>query len=132
VYQINLITPPDKLYNDVQQVLLVSFSKELQNSFQEEYLKLIEEDVNVYVYNGQTYDKEEINWLLDTFKQVDIVVIDLDNVPTFLRELMSYMIAKPKTYWLTKAVDSVYNHISNNKVYNFEFLFKLGGPSETK
>lgn len=127
MYQINLITPPDKLYNDVQQLLLISFSKELQNSIQKEYLKKTEEDVNVYVYNGQVYDKDEVSWLLDVFKQVDIVIIDLDNVPVFLRELMSYMIAKPKTYWLTNAVDSVYNHISNNRVYNFDFLLKLGG-----
>lgn len=130
MYQVNIITPPDKLHNDVQQFLLVSPTKDLQNSFQENFLNKIEEDVNVYFYNCQHYDKSQVEWLLDVFKQVDTVIIDLDNVPPFIRELMSYMIAKPKTFWLTNAVDSVYNHISKNRIYNFDFLQNLGGKIE--
>jgi DNA-dependent RNA polymerase auxiliary subunit epsilon len=41
------------------------------------------------------------------------------------------MISKNKTYWLTNSQDSVYNSLSNNKVYNLEFLSNIGDNFET-
>jgi hypothetical protein len=41
------------------------------------------------------------------------------------------MIAKPKTFWLTKGENVVYNKLSNNRVNDFKFLSNLGGNFET-
>jgi hypothetical protein len=42
------------------------------------------------------------------------------------------MIAKNKTYWLTNSQDSVYNSLSSNKIYNLDFLSKIGDNFETQ
>ena len=128
---INIITPPDKLFNDAVQVLLVFPSKELQTSVQE-HLVDIEDDINIYVYDREVYSDNDTDWLLTVFKMSDITIIDVDMVKPYLRDLLSYMIAKPKTYWLTKGENRVYNKLSNNRFNDFKFLSKLGGNFETK
>lgn len=130
--QIKIITSPDILYNDSVQILLISPSKNLQKEMQDKYLASTREDVNVYYFNDEVYDKENINWLLSVFKMSDIVIIDIDNSPAYLRDLLSYMIGKNKTYWLTNAHDIVYNHISENKVYTLDFMSTIGGNFETE
>ena len=130
--QIKIITSPDILYNDSVQILLISPSKNLQKEMQDKYLASTKDDVNVYYFNDKVYDKENINWLLSVFKMSDIVIIDIDNSPAYLRDLLSYMIGKNKTYWLTNAHDIVYNHISKNKVYTLDFMSTIGGNFETE
>ena len=128
---INIITPPDKLFNDAVQVLLVYPATDLKNAIQDKLID-IEDDINIYVYDKENYSTEDIDWLLTIFKMSDIAIIDVDNVQSHARDLLSYMIAKPKTFWLTKGENRVYNKLSNNKIKDFEFLSKLGGNFEKK
>lgn len=128
---INIITPPDKLFNDAVQVLLVYPTTDLKNAIQDKLVD-IEDDINIYVYDKENYSTEDIDWLLTIFKMSDIAIIDVDNVQSHARDLLSYMIAKPKTFWLTKGENRVYNKLSNNKIKDFEFLSKLGGNFEKK
>ena len=129
--KINIVTPPDLLFNDSLQLLLVYPSKSLQDELQDTFLAQSNNDVNVYVYDKPVYDKDEITWLLSVFKQCDVAIVDVDNASTWGRDLSSYMISKNKTYWLTNSQDSVYNSLSNNKVYNLDFLSKIGDNFET-
>jgi hypothetical protein len=55
-------------------------------------------------------------------KIVDYVIFDVDNSASEVRDLASYIIANPNTYWLTNSIDSVYNNISINRVYDLSFL----------
>ena len=128
---INIITPPDKLFNDAVQVLLVYPTTDLQNAIQDNLVD-IEDDINIYIYDKENYSTEDIDWLLTIFKMSDITIIDVDNVQSHARDLLGYMIAKPKTFWLTKGENRVYNKLSNNKIKDFEFLSKLGGNFEKK
>ena len=128
---INIITPPDKLFNDAVQVLLVYPTTDLKNAIQDKLVD-IEDDINIYVYDKENYSTEDIDWLLTIFKMSDIAIIDVDNVQSHARDLLSYMIAKPKTFWLTKGENRVYNKLSNNRFNDFKFLSKLGGNFETK
>ena len=128
---INIITPPDKLFNDAVQVLLVYPTTDLKNAIQDKLVD-IEDDINIYVYDKENYSTEDIDWLLTIFKMSDIAIIEVDNVQSHARDLLSYMIAKPKTFWLTKGENRVYNKLSNNKIKDFEFLSKLGGNFEKK
>ena len=114
------------LFNDSIQLLLLYPSKTLQDELQDKFLANTDIDVNVYVYDKPVYTKEEVDWVLSVFKQCDTVIIDVDNTSPWIRDLSSYMIAKSKTYWLTNSQDSVYNSLSNNKVYNLDFLSKIG------
>lgn len=130
--QIKIITAPDILYNDSIQILLVSPSKTLQKELQDKYLATTDHDINVYYFNEEVYNKENTAWLLSVFKMSDITIIDVDNTPSYLRDLLSYMIGKNKTYWLTNAHDIVYSHISDNRVYTLDFMSTIGGNFETK
>lgn len=114
------------LFNDCLQLLLVYPSKQVQDELQNKFLTNTGVDVNIYVYDKPVYDKKEVEWLLNVFKQCDTAIVDVDNASPWARDLASYMIAKPKTYWLTNSQDSVYNNLSNNKVYNLDFLSKIG------
>ena len=124
--KINIITPPDILYNDNYQILLIYPSKPLQDELQDKFLNSTDTSVNVYYYDKPVYTKEETDWLLSVFKMCDLALIDIDNTSPWARDLLSFMIAKPKTYWLTNSQDSVYNSLSNNKVYNLDFLSTTG------
>ena len=109
---INLITPPDKVYSDAISVLVVFPSKALQEQIQNEIFPNAKESINVYLYDKPQYTLADTDWLLSVFSLSQIVIIDVDQCPPYVKDLLSFMIAKPKTYWLTNAVDSVYNHIA--------------------
>jgi hypothetical protein len=114
------------LLNDSLQLLLVYPSKQLQNEIQDTFLNSTPLGVNVYYYSKPNYTKEDADWLINIFKICDTAIVDVDNTAPWARDLLSYMIAKPKTYWLTNSQDSVYNSLSNNKVYNLDFLSTIG------
>lgn len=120
------------LFNDSFQLLIIYPSKQLQDELQHNFLASTDININVYVYDKPVYTKEEVNWLLSIFKQCDVAIVDVDNTSPWVRDLLSYIIAKPKTYWLTNSQDSVYNRLSNNKVYNLDFLSAIGDNFETE
>ncbi len=128
---INLITPPDKVFSDAVNILIMFPSKDLQQQIQNEVFPNAKENINVYLYDKPQYTNVDVDWLLSVFSLCQIVIVDVDQCPPHVRDLLSFMIAKPKTYWLTNAVDSVYNHISSNRIYNVSILSSaLGGISE--
>ena len=120
--KINIITPPDKIFSDCKSILLLHPSKEILDSLQEEFLLTLDEDINIYNYDKNVYSPEDIDWLLSVFHYCSICILNLDRMDPTTRSLASYFIAKPKTYWLTNSDQPVYNHISNSRVYNLDFL----------
>ena len=130
--KINLITPPDILHNDSYQMLVMYPSKDTQKYLQYEFLGKTDFPINLYYYDKEKYNKEEIDWLLNAFNLCNVVIIDVDNVQPFIKDLLSYFIAKSKTYWLTNSQETVYNHISKNKVYTLDFLQNLAGDQIEK
>ena len=50
-----------------------------------------------------------IDWLLDVFNMCDLCIMNLDECDKEIRNLGSYLVSFPKTYWLTKAENIVYN-----------------------
>jgi hypothetical protein len=107
-------------------MLLVCPSTKVQDELQKTHFPKAKEDINVYYFDKSSYNKDEIDWLLNVFQQCDVVIVDIDNCPPFIKDAVSFMIAKTKTYWLTNSHDTVYNHISKNKVYTLDFLSKIG------
>jgi len=129
---INIITPPDVLYHDAIEVLLLCTSDVVKNEVQQALVD-IEHDINIYVYEpNEILTDNDIDWILNIFTKSQITIIEIDKVPAVLQPILSYMIAKPKTFWLTNGNNRVYNKLSNNRVHDFEFLSNLGGNFEAK
>lgn len=129
--KVNFITKPDVIYADCLSILLINPTSEVTSQLQSILLK---SDVacNVYFYDEKKAAPEDIDWILKTFKLANVCILNLDQAGPEVRQLSSYLIAKPKTYWLTNAEDSVYNHISSNRIYNLDFLSTIGGYFETE
>ena len=60
---INLITPPDKVYSDAISVLVVFPSKDLQQQIQNEIFPNAKESINVYLYDKPQYTLADTDWL---------------------------------------------------------------------
>lgn len=123
---ITLVTPPDKYYSQEYSFLLIYPSAVVKSQFQD-LIENIDKQLVVYLYEKDNKDHEP-EWLLDTFYKADCVIIDVDNCDTKVRDLVSYFIAKDKTFWLTNSGDNLYNVISKNRIFNLDFLIsKIGG-----
>jgi hypothetical protein len=131
MHKINLITPPDKLFNNNFSFLLIYPSSSVKEQFQNA-IATVDYPFNVYFYETDPLSHDP-DWLLSMAKIADIVILDIDNSEPEIRNLTSYLIANPNTFWLTKDTKSFYNKLSINKVYNLDFIQKkIGEYFETQ
>lgn len=128
VPKLNLITPPDKLFNECYSILLIYPSDATKDELQE-HIKLQDRDVNVYLYNQDDHE-QDLDWLLSVCHIVDVVVLNLDNSSPEVRKLASYIISKSNTYWLTNEANPLYTMLSVKQIYNLDFLTQEGLLSE--
>lgn len=129
--KVNLITPPDILYDDCYSVLLIYPSNHIKDQFNDILLSQ-DTSINVYLYESE-YDDHEPNWLLSVLDRVDLVIYDIDNSESLLNALSGYIISKNKTYWLTNGENLFYNKLSKNRVYDIESILEnIGGNFEKK
>ena len=124
--KINLITPPDKLYNTNIQYLLVKPSTKVKVQFQT-MLSDIKEDINVYVFDGEESD---IDWLLGVAQIVDFVIIDVDNCDQLTKLFISLLLTQPNTHYITNDEITPYKLLSRNRIYNFEWLNEVLNDAE--
>jgi hypothetical protein len=130
ISKVNLITYPDQIFSDTIKLLFISKNSSLKDELQS-YIAKGNVDMDIYLTEERILDNQQIDWLFNVFNMCNICVLDLDSTNPQIRQLASYFIAKPKTYYLTNEVDSLYNHISNRQVYNLEFLHQIGGNLES-
>ena len=112
---LNLITSPDKLFNENTSLLLVNPSdivKENFNSFAQQF----EQNVNLYLYEN---NEEELGWLLEVAQSVDHIILDIDNTK-ISQWIIGYLLGFGKTFYLTNTPESVYNVINNNRIYELK------------
>ncbi len=126
--KLNLITPPDKLFNDCISILLIYPSNAIKDELQD-HIKLQDKDVNVYMYQQEEHEQNH-DWLLSVCRMVDYVIFDIDNSSPDVRMLASYIVSKSNTYWLTNAVNPVYTLLSVKQIYNLDFLKQEGNFNE--
>ncbi len=129
--KINLITPPDKLFNLNASILLVNPSIELKQQMQK-YLSQSIDDVNIFIYDD--IDKD-YNWLLSTHRDVDASLIDIDNCDPTTKLFVTFMIAHPETYYITSDETTPYGLISKNRIYNLDampFFVNIGEDKESE
>ena len=126
--KLNLITPPDKLFNDSLSILLIYPSDDIKNDLQE-VIKDSTDDVNVFIYALEDTE-QDLDWLLSVCSLVEYVIFNVDDSSPDVRKLASYIISKSNTYWLTKEPNPLYTMLSVKQIYNLDFLNPEGTFSE--
>lgn len=116
--KINVITPPDKLFNLNPSILLVKPSLEVKQQMQK-YLSTSIDDVNVFIYE---HTEEDFDWLLSVHFRADVTVIDIDNCDPTTKLFVTFMIAHPETYYITNDAITPYGLISKNRIYNLDAI----------
>jgi hypothetical protein len=119
---IHLITPPDKLYNNNFDILLIYPNKDIKTQIQTVITKW-KQSLNIYVYEIDPAE-ENIDWLLSVAKMSDLIIFDIDNSSPNIRKLASYIVANTNTYWLTNEAQPVYTSLSIKRIYDLSFLEK--------
>tara|TARA_B100000035_G_scaffold300271_1_gene295738 strand:+ start:306 stop:698 length:393 start_codon:yes stop_codon:yes gene_type:complete len=112
---LNLITSPDKLFNNNPSLLLVNPSDTIKENFNY-HAKEFETGVNLYLYENI---EEELGWLLDIAQSVDYIVLDIDNTKNN-HWIIGHLLGFGKTYYLTNTPNSVYNVINTNRIYELK------------
>ena len=124
-----VITPPDKLFNQNTNFLFIYPNSDVRKQLTE-ILRNATGRQNIYLYD-QPDDEQEIDWLLSVANMCDAVILDIDNSSQDVRNLSSYLVSLPQTYWLTQNDTSCYNKLSVNRIYNLNVIENLiGGQIE--
>jgi len=116
--KINLITPPDKLFNLNPGYLLIKPSTKLKLQFQQ-ILSKIDEDLNVYVFDT---DENNIEWMLSVCQQADFIIIDVDNCDPITKSFVTFILAQPNVQYITNDEITPYQLISRNRIYNLDWI----------
>ena len=116
--KINLITPPDKLFNLNPSYLLIKPSTKVKMQFQQ-ILSQSDEDLNVFIYDT---DETNIEWMLSVAQQVDVIIVDFDNCDEITKQFATLLLAQPNTHYITSDEITPYNLISRNRIYNLDWI----------
>ena len=120
--KLNLITEPDKLFNQNPSVLLINPSDAVKEEFNQR-AKQFDSDVNVYMYEiGDPDVPSNIKWLIEIVNSANIIVFDVNG--TFQdRWLIGYILNKNNCYYFWNGSEVfAYHLINTNKIYDLEFL----------
>ncbi len=116
--KINLITPPDNLFNSNLTYLLVKPSTKIKVQFQT-ILSSIDEEINVYVYDDDTID---VAWMLNAANNSDVIIVDIDNCDPITKNFIALLLSLPITHWITGDETTPWGLISRNRIYNLDWL----------
>lgn len=119
--KINVITPPDVLHNQATSFFLVQPTTEIRQQFQI-LLQNFDRPCNIYLYDPKTDEERNYDWLLNISRMVDYNIIDLDNMSHIEKNLASYLISLPNSFYLTNDEYTPYNMISVNRIYDLDWL----------
>lgn len=119
--QITVITPPDKLFNSNPSLLVVTPSNDTKIKIHD-FISSYPSKLNVYYYEESDSDVE---WLISVIPIVDCAIFDLDNSGPIIKSFSSYIISKSNVFYLTNDTITPYNLISNNRVYDLNFLSNI-------
>lgn len=111
---INLITSPDKVFNETPSIALINLADGYKEQLNEIF-KLFDGNLNLYLSDNEA----QVQWLLDIVQNVDYIILDIDNT-TENQWLIGYLLHFEKTFYLTEATHMLYNTINVNRIYSVE------------
>ena len=124
--KLNLITPPDKLFNQNINYLLIKPSTDIKIQFQQILSQLID-DINVFIFDEKESD---MDWMLSVAHQCDAVIIDIDNCDPVTKNFVSYLLSMPYCHYITTDELTPWNLISKNRIYNLDILIQEDDEDE--
>ena len=116
---ITVITPPDFLANNNFKLMLINPGIEIRQCLNT-LLSKNTQPIDIYLYEDT--ESTNLDWVLQNVESSDIVVVDVDNCGSILKNIVSYIISKPRTFYLTNDEVTPYNIISNNRIYDLDWL----------
>lgn len=120
---INVITPPDFLYNENPNVLLINPSEQCKDSLNTLLLQL-DTGLNLYLYDNHN----DAQWILQAAAASDFVFVDIDNSGIQLKLIVGHLLSMNKTFYLTNDNSLPYNKLNPNKLDSVDiFANKLRG-----
>jgi len=126
---INLITPPDKVFNLTPGIFLIKPNVNLKLQFQN-ILSNVDEDINVFIFDKDDFD---VIWLLDVLNQADLIVVDIDNCDDLTSKFVSYILTHTNVFYLTNDNITPWHLLNRNRIYNLDCIkdkFKNGYDDE--
>jgi hypothetical protein len=114
--KINIITPPDNVFNFNSNYLLVKPSLSLKEKFQ---LTIREQknESNVFIYEENDQD---LIWLLSVSHQADVIIVDVDNCDSITKQFLGVLLMNPNSCYLTNDNNSHWNLINRNRIFNLD------------
>ena len=116
--KITVITPPDRLFNDTLSYLLVKPSLHVKQQFQAILSQSID-DLNVFIFDQEDTD---ISWLLSVARDVDCVIIDVDNCDPVTKMFVTFILAQPNAHYITMDELTPYKLISKNRIFSLDWI----------
>lgn len=124
--KLNIISPPDQLFNQNPGYLLVRPSKVLKTEFHH-MISNSEEEVNVFIFDeGDT----DVQWLLSVSHQVGFIIIDADNCDDRIRPFIGILLMHPNSCYIANTDSTNWELISRNRIYNLDGLLECMGGSD--
>jgi hypothetical protein len=119
---VNVITPPDKLFDHATKIFLIHPGVETRKNISS-ILEGVHKPINIYLYEEPT--GMHMEWVLDVCNDCTYCILDLDNSGEMIRKFASILIAKPNTFYLTNDEVTPYNLISANRIFDLHWLDRL-------
>jgi len=114
--RLNLITPPDNLFNFNPGYLIVKPSPALKLQVKQ-FFNAAGDDINVYIFDENDTD---LQWLLSCSRMSDIIVIDIDHCDEITKNFVSFMLIHPRSFYITNDEDSPWKLISKRRIYEMD------------
>jgi len=112
---ITLITPPDKYYGSALNILIAACGLEDQREILNT-LKHVDLDVSLCIYDPVMNDN--IDWLLNTTQQSDIIIIDL-RYNHIIAHVFGWMLNKNNCYYFCDdSIAESYSLLNKNRIKN--------------
>ena len=118
--KINLITPPDKLKNDLPSVLIVNPDQGIKQQFND-VAKQIKTDFNLYMFEEEV--GVDTDWLLDVANYVDYILINIDECKA-TQCAVGHLLRFPNSWYMTKNDHVPYKKININRIFDLESFVK--------
>lgn len=114
---INIISPPDNIFNQNANYLLVRPTNTLKLELQQLLIET-DEEVNVFVFDEKDTD---VAWLMSVSQYAGVIVVDIDNCDTSLYPFIGLLLLHPNSCYISSNPQP-WHLISRKRIFNLEGL----------
>lgn len=127
--KINLVSPPDTVFNHNFSVVLINTTPEEQEKVSLFLAKQGDErEINIFVYNNESNP----TWLLNHVNGKLLTYINVDNTLDISVKYLSYMLSQGNTFFSTADTNSkeLFTLLNTNFIENIDDFLKKVYPNE--